>query len=211
MVPLSSSTPLKVSVSRPRPSFDKLLVSVSSLSSSSTRSIELCSNSRFRRKIFSSHSREQLSPSTSSSPPTSTRLLVMSQVFPDKGTIAFGSGLHGWAFTVRQFAIRYAKKFGVDKNKMMERLWGDNYFNPKTKKWTKVAEADGKPLERSFNMFILDPIFKIFDAFTKGKVDDLVTMCARSSTSRSPQKRRRCPARVSLRSPCASSCQLLTL
>lgn len=59
------------------------------------------------------------------------------QVYPDKGTIAFGSGLHGWAFTIRQFASRYAKKFGVDKNKMMERLWGDNYFNPKTKKMDK--------------------------------------------------------------------------
>lgn len=45
------------------------------------------------------------------------------QVYPEKGTVAFGSGLHGWAFTVRQFAIRYAKKFGVDKGKMMERLW----------------------------------------------------------------------------------------
>lgn len=43
------------------------------------------------------------------------------QVYPYKGTIAFGSGLHGWAFTVRQFAVRYAKKFGVDRNKMMER------------------------------------------------------------------------------------------
>src|SRR4051812_19008948 len=45
------------------------------------------------------------------------------QVYPEKGTIAFGSGLHGWAFTVRQFAVKYAKKFGVDRNKMMERLW----------------------------------------------------------------------------------------
>ena len=45
------------------------------------------------------------------------------QVYPNKGTVAFGSGLHGWAFTVRQFANRYAKKFGVDKNKMAERLW----------------------------------------------------------------------------------------
>jgi elongation factor 2 len=45
------------------------------------------------------------------------------QVYPYKGTVAFGSGLHGWAFTVRQFAQRYAKKFGVDRNKMMERLW----------------------------------------------------------------------------------------
>lgn len=45
------------------------------------------------------------------------------QVYPEKGTIAFGSGLHGWAFTVRQFALRYAKKFGVDREKMMDRLW----------------------------------------------------------------------------------------
>lgn len=45
------------------------------------------------------------------------------QVYPEKGTIAFGSGLHGWAFTIRQFAARYAKKFGTDQNKMMERLW----------------------------------------------------------------------------------------
>lgn len=45
------------------------------------------------------------------------------QVYAEKGTIAFGSALHGWAFTVRQFAIKYAKKFGVDREKMMERLW----------------------------------------------------------------------------------------
>ena len=51
------------------------------------------------------------------------------QVYPDKGTVAFGSGLHGWAFTVRQFAERYAKKFGVDKNKMMERLWASLQFS----------------------------------------------------------------------------------
>lgn len=45
------------------------------------------------------------------------------QIYPYKGTVAFGSGLHGWAFTIRQFAGRYAKKFGVDRTKMMERLW----------------------------------------------------------------------------------------
>ncbi|KIV98198.1 elongation factor 2 [Exophiala mesophila] len=101
------------------------------------------------------------------------------QVWPEKGTVAFGSGLHGWAFTIRQFAIRYAKKFGVDKSKMMERLWGDNFFNPKTKKWTKTADFEGKTLERAFNQFILDPIFKIFDAFIKGKVDDLITLAGK--------------------------------
>jgi elongation factor 2 len=51
------------------------------------------------------------------------------QVYPEKGTIAFGSGLHGWAFTVRQFAVRYAKKFGVDRNKLMDRFWVNLLFS----------------------------------------------------------------------------------
>lgn len=92
------------------------------------------------------------------------------QVSPDQGTVAFASGLHGWAFTLRQFANRYTKKFGVDKEKMMSKLWGDNFFNPATKKWTTSStDADGKPLERAFNMFVLDPIFKIFDAVMNAK------------------------------------------
>lgn len=98
------------------------------------------------------------------------------QVYPDRGTIAFGSALHGWMFTVRQFAVKYAKKFGVDRKKMLERLWGDNYFNPKTKKWTKNSEADGKPLERAFNQFILDPIFKIFAAVNNNKREEISTL-----------------------------------
>ena len=102
------------------------------------------------------------------------------QVYPDKGTVAFGSGLHGWAFTVRQFAIRYAKKFGVDKAKMMERLWGDNYFNPKTKKWTKNGTGDdGKPLERAFNKFVLDPIFRIFSAVMGFKKDEIPSLLSK--------------------------------
>lgn len=96
------------------------------------------------------------------------------QVYPSQGTVAFGSGLHGWAFTIRQFANRYGKKFGVDKTKMMERLWGDSYFNPKTKKWTnKDTDADGKPLERAFNMFVLDPIFRLFAAIMNFKKEEI--------------------------------------
>ncbi|KAG6380989.1 P-loop containing nucleoside triphosphate hydrolase protein [Boletus reticuloceps] len=100
------------------------------------------------------------------------------QIYPDKGTVAFASGLHGWAFTLRQFAGRYSKKFGVPKDKLITKLWGDNYFNPTTRKWsTKSSDADGKPLERAFNMFVLDPIYKIFDAVMKHKKDQALTMC----------------------------------
>lgn len=96
------------------------------------------------------------------------------QVYPDQGTVAFGSGLHGWAFTVRQFATKYAKKFGVDREKMMKRLWGDSFFNPKTKKWSKKETDDkGKPLDRAFNMFVLDPIFRLFAAIMNFKKEEI--------------------------------------
>ncbi|KAM3166311.1 Elongation factor 2 [Saccharomyces cerevisiae] len=66
------------------------------------------------------------------------------------------------------------EKFGVDKAKMMDRLWGDSFFNPKTKKWTnKDTDAEGKPLERAFNMFILDPIFRLFTAIMNFKKDEI--------------------------------------
>ncbi|RIB10589.1 P-loop containing nucleoside triphosphate hydrolase protein [Gigaspora rosea] len=99
------------------------------------------------------------------------------QVYPEKGTVAFGSGLHGWGFTLRQFARRYSKKFGVDQDKMMQKLWGENYFNPITKKWsTKPFTPEGKPLERAFCSLVLDPIFKLFDAIMNFKKDTIDMM-----------------------------------
>ncbi|KAL0284937.1 UNVERIFIED_CONTAM: Elongation factor 2 [Sesamum radiatum] len=65
------------------------------------------------------------------------------QVYPEKGTVAFSAGLHGWAFTLTNFAKMYASKFGVDESKMMERLWGENFFDPATKKWT--SKNTGSP------------------------------------------------------------------
>jgi len=112
------------------------------------------------------------------------------QVYPEKGTVAFGSGLHGWAFTLRQFAQRYAKKFGVDKDKMMAKLWGENYFNPKTKKWsTKSLDADGNQLERAFNMFVLDPIFKLFDSIMNFKKEQTTTMLDKLEIKLAPNEK----------------------
>lgn len=80
------------------------------------------------------------------------------QVDPSKGSVGFGSGLHGWAFTLKQFSEMYAEKFKIDVVKLMNRLWGESFFNPKTKKWSKQKEADNK---RSFCMYVLDPIYKV--------------------------------------------------
>lgn len=91
------------------------------------------------------------------------------QVDPSKGSVGFGSGLHGWAFTLKQFAEMYAEKFKIDVVKLMNRLWGENFFNPKTKKWAKQKEPDNK---RSFCMYILDPIYKIFDTIMNYKKEE---------------------------------------
>lgn len=56
------------------------------------------------------------------------------QVYPDKGTVAFGSGLHQWGFTLKKFAKIYAAKFGTQEEKMMQKLWGDWYFDSAGKK-----------------------------------------------------------------------------
>jgi len=90
------------------------------------------------------------------------------RVDPCNGSVGFGSGLHGWAFTLKQFSEMYASKFGVDVDKLMKKLWGENFFNAKTKKWAK-AKADDNV--RSFNMYILDPIYKVFDAIMNFKKD----------------------------------------
>ncbi|KAF4527645.1 hypothetical protein B566_EDAN010869, partial [Ephemera danica] len=80
------------------------------------------------------------------------------RVDTSKGSVGFGSGLHGWAFTLKQFAEMYAEKFKIDVVKLMNRLWGENFFNPKTKKWAKQKDEDNK---RSFCMYVLDPIYKV--------------------------------------------------
>ncbi|NP_001083165.1 uncharacterized protein LOC398780 [Xenopus laevis] len=106
---------------------------------------------------------------------------------PVIGTVGFGSGLHGWAFTLKQFAEMYVAKFASkgDKTKvnpadrakkvedMMKKLWGDKYFDPSTGKFSKTAtNADGKKLPRTFSQLILDPIFKVFDAIMNFKKEE---------------------------------------
>lgn len=72
-------------------------------------------------------------------------------VIPDEGSVAFGSGKECWAFTLTKFARIYAKKFNIDKNKMMKKLWGDNFFDPADKKWkTDNMNEKGQPLKRAF-------------------------------------------------------------
>jgi elongation factor 2 len=89
------------------------------------------------------------------------------QVDPTKGSVAFGSGLHQWAFTLKRFAKTYGAKFNVPEDKMMAKLWGDWYFDAGRKVWT-TANKDGS-LERAFCQFIATPITTLFEAIMAEK------------------------------------------
>jgi len=102
------------------------------------------------------------------------------QVTPEKGTVAFGSGLHGWGFNVERFAKIYAAKMGVDQDKMMKRLWGDSFFNAKKKTWTNIAQPEGcpAPLQRAFCQFIMGPINQLMTSIMnddKAKYEKMMT------------------------------------
>lgn len=95
------------------------------------------------------------------------------QVDPTKGTVGFGAGLHGWAFTLKEFSEMYASKFKIEVPKLMKRFWGDNFYSPKEKKWS-VTQSEG--YQRGFCQFVLDPIFKVFAAIMNFKKDDYMKL-----------------------------------
>jgi len=97
------------------------------------------------------------------------------QVDPTQGTVAFGSGLHQWAFTLKRFARTYGAKFGVEEDKMMNKLWGDWYFDASRSVWTTTDK--GGTLERAFCQFIATPITTLFEAIMNekhGKVNKML-------------------------------------
>jgi elongation factor 2 len=84
------------------------------------------------------------------------------QVDPCIGTVGFGSALFGWAFTLTKFARLYAEKFKMDREKLMKKFWGDNYFYAKEKKFVKASKTEeGKELPRCFVQFIMKPVIML--------------------------------------------------
>lgn len=88
---------------------------------------------------------------------------------PLLGNVCFSSSQYSICFTLRSFAKIYADTFGdINYQEFAKRLWGDIYFNPKTRKFTKKAPTSSS--QRSFVEFILEPLYKIL-AQVVGDVD----------------------------------------
>ena len=100
------------------------------------------------------------------------------QVDPTVGTVAFGSALFGWAFTLTHFARVYSSKFKLDREKLMKKLWGDNYYNAGEKKFTSNSNtADGKELPRCFVQFIMKPVTQLARNIMEEKLEQVWKMC----------------------------------
>ena len=99
------------------------------------------------------------------------------QIDPKIGTAAMGSALFGWAFTLTKFAKVYSKKFGIAREKMMEKLWGDNFFDAKAKKWKNHDKADdGGNIKRAFVGFMMEPIIRLCRATMNGEMEKVDKM-----------------------------------
>jgi elongation factor 2 len=80
---------------------------------------------------------------------------------PSKGNVAFASGRDGWAFTLTQFAEFYSKKKKKQhSSSLVQKLWGENYYNSVSGQWQKTNESDEGKLKRGFIQYILDPLYR---------------------------------------------------
>jgi len=109
---------------------------------------------------------------------------------PSLGNVAFGAGKDCWGFTLTKFARLYSQKFGISETKLREKLWGDNYFDPETSKWTtEPVSASGKPLERGFVKFIINPIIKLTKTIMEGNSEQIDKAIAQVNVQLTKQER----------------------
>ncbi|ANB14888.1 U5 snRNP GTPase SNU114 [Sugiyamaella lignohabitans] len=96
-------------------------------------------------------------------------------VSPHKGNVVFSSASMEWCFTVKSFAAMYSTrsslKTPLDVDEFSKRLWGNIYYNPESKKFTrKNLDSQGT---LTFVHFILLPLYKIYGQVIGESAEDL--------------------------------------
>ncbi|KXJ91499.1 P-loop containing nucleoside triphosphate hydrolase protein [Microdochium bolleyi] len=99
---------------------------------------------------------------------------VERRVSPEKGNVLFASSSMGWCFTLPSFAKMYADTYpGVNAHEFARRLWGDVYYNPKKRTFSRKPLAGETRAARSFVHFVLEPIYKVFSVTISQSPEDL--------------------------------------
>ena len=80
------------------------------------------------------------------------------------GNVIFASGRYSICFSLQSFTNIYASKYReLDAIGFAKRLWGDMFYDPTTRKFTRKPQFGGPtPAPRSFVHFILEPMYKLF-------------------------------------------------
>ena len=91
-------------------------------------------------------------------------------ISPLLGNVCFASSQFAICFTLKSYAKVYCQHYGYDLplDDFGRRLWGDIYFNPRTRKFVKKPPTSTS--QRTFVEFVLEPLYKIFSHIV-GDVD----------------------------------------
>ncbi|KID84677.1 Ribosomal protein S5 domain 2-type fold, subgroup [Metarhizium guizhouense ARSEF 977] len=99
------------------------------------------------------------------------------RISPEKGNVLFSCTDLGWCFTLQSFAKMYTDTYGdVNTDDFARRLWGDVYFNPRKRSFTRKPVEDRAA--RSFVHFVLEPIYKLFTQSISAAPEDLKLVLA---------------------------------
>ena len=97
---------------------------------------------------------------------------------PEKGNVLFACSSMGWCFTLQSFAKMYSDHYtgskpgeGIDSQEFARRLWGDVFYNPRKRNFTRKPVEEGA--KRSFVNFVLEPIYKLFSLTISESPEDL--------------------------------------
>ena len=96
------------------------------------------------------------------------------RVSPEKGNVAFACSSMGWCLTLPGFAKMYAESYPsaeFDVAEFSRRLWGNIFFNPRSRKFTRQAVEERA--RRSFVHFVLEPIYKLYSHSLSESPEDL--------------------------------------
>lgn len=84
---------------------------------------------------------------------------------PAKGDVLFSSAIDNWSFTISKFSHIWSKKLGIKEDKLERCLWGDYFFDQKSKMVLTKKQSNGRPgLKPMFVQFILDNLWAVYDA-----------------------------------------------
>jgi len=122
------------------------------------------------------------------------------EVCPTKGTVIFGSGLFGWAFTLRSLAAARGMRC------KSQHLWGEWYADAKANKIVKVPPSATD--ERTFVSQVLQPLYRLHTIAADGDESKLAAFAKRQGLTMPPAEARvKDTARALLRKwlPCADA------